>query len=47
MKIYEKPEDIDIEWIKKEENIDFGYSGEFSPTHMVDYLIEHANNSNY
>lgn len=41
MKIYEKPEDIDIDWIKEEENIDFGYNGEFSPTHMVDYLIEH------
>ncbi len=38
MKIFHKPEDIDINWIIKRENIDYGYHGEFSPVHLIDSI---------
>ena len=40
MKVFEKPEDIDIEWIKRREEIDYHYDGRFSPTHLIDKIIE-------
>ncbi len=40
MKIYHTPADINIEWLKERDNIDYGYNGEFSPTKIVDYLNE-------
>lgn len=40
MKIIEKPEDIDIEWVKKRESIDYGYKGDFSPVHLLDAVLE-------
>ena len=40
MKIYQKPEDIDINWLKEKEQIDYGYNGEFSPTKLIDFLYE-------
>lgn len=40
MKIFEKPEDIDIEWIKNRENIDYHYDGRFSPSRFIDKIIE-------
>ena len=40
MKVFEKPEDIDIEWVKKREPIDYHYDGRFSPTHLIDKIIE-------
>jgi len=40
MKIYQKPEDIDVDWLKKIEQIDYGYNGEFSPTRLIDNLYE-------
>ena len=33
------PEDIDIEWIKKKENVDFGYRGDFSPIHLIEAIL--------
>ncbi len=38
--IFEKPEDIDWEWVKKREPIDYHYDGRFSPTHLIDKIIE-------
>ena len=40
MKVFEKPEDIDWEWVKKRENIDYGYDGRFSPVRLIDKIIE-------
>ena len=40
MKVFEKPEDIDWEWVKKREPVDYGYDGRFSPTHLIDRIIE-------
>ena len=38
MRIFSSLEDIDIEWIRNREKIDYGYNGEFSPVHLIDYL---------
>lgn len=40
MRVFEKPEDIDVEWVKKREPIDYRYDGRFSPTHLIDKIIE-------
>ena len=39
MKIIEKPEDIDVEWVKNSEIVDYHYNGEFSPIHFVKYIL--------
>lgn len=38
MKVFHSPNDIDTDWIKREEKVDYGYKGEFSPIHLIDYL---------
>ena len=39
MKIFSSVDDIDTEWVKKREPIDYNYQGEFSPTHFIDYIL--------
>ena len=39
MKIFSTTEEIDYEWVKTRELIDYKYKGEFSPTHFVDYVL--------
>lgn len=36
MKLFSKVEDIDVEWIKNKEKIDYHYNGEFSPKAFMD-----------
>ncbi len=38
MRFFETEDDIDIEWVKKVEEIDYGYKGEFSPLHLEQFL---------
>lgn len=38
--VFEKPEDIDWEWVKKREPIDYHYDGRFSPKHLIDKIIK-------
>lgn len=38
MRYFEKPEDIDVEWVKKAEDVEYGYHGEFSPLKIVDFI---------
>ena len=38
MKYYSSAEDVDPQWVKKRESIDYGYKGEFSQIHLLDYL---------
>lgn len=38
MKVFERVEDIDFEWVKKRENINYNYHGEFSPIHALKKL---------
>ena len=38
MKVYSKTEDIDFDWIKKKEKIQYDYNNEFSPNELVTVL---------
>ena len=38
MKYFNSITDIDYEWVRKKENIDFQYDGRFSPLRIVDYI---------
>ncbi|WP_302579571.1 hypothetical protein [Clostridium saudiense] len=40
MKIISDIEDIDIEWIKQKESIDYGYRGEFSPQNILKVVLQ-------
>lgn len=40
IKVFENPEDIDIEWVKKREEINYHYDGRFSPSRFIDKIIE-------
>ena len=44
MKVFKSVDDIDIEWIKKPMNIDYGYDGRFSPLNLLD-RIQATNNA--
>ena len=39
MKIFTTINDIDVEWVKAKEHIDYNYHGEFSPVHFIDYIL--------
>lgn len=39
MKIFESPADIDINWIVKDEDIDYHYSSDFSPIRLVEKIL--------
>ena len=38
--VFEKPEDIDWDWVKERIQVDYHYDGRFSPTHLIDKIIE-------
>ena len=40
MKVFEKPDDIDCDWVKERIPIDYGYDGRFSPSRLIDKIIE-------
>lgn len=37
--VFEKPENIDLEWVKERIPVDYHYDGRFSPTHLIDQII--------
>ncbi|MBR6979975.1 MAG: hypothetical protein IKH88_09095 [Prevotella sp.] len=39
MKIFDKVEDIDIEWLTDKSPVEYYYKGDFSPVHLVDELL--------
>ena len=41
MHIIEGPEDIDLDWLKKREAVDYGYNGEFSPVKILGMVEEY------
>ena len=41
MRIIDGPEDIDIDWVMKREDVDYGYRGEFSPANILGIVEEH------
>lgn len=40
IKIIEKPEDIDIDWVRKRDVVDYGYKNDFSPVNMLNVVLE-------
>lgn len=38
IKFYDNIDDIDWEWVKKQEKIDYGYKGEFSPLNLIEEI---------
>lgn len=38
--VFEKPEDIDWEWVKERIPVEYHYDGRYSPIHMIDQIIE-------
>lgn len=44
MKIFNNIYEIDIDWLKNDMNIDYGYNNEFSPIGLIDMLKELYNN---
>lgn len=42
MKIFSSVDDIDAEWVKTKEPIDYNYNGEFSPIHFIDYILSNS-----
>ena len=40
MRVIEKPEEIDLEWVRNNDDVDYHYNGEFSPTNFINYLLE-------
>lgn len=40
MRVFEKPEDIDPDWVSRREPVDYGYDGRFSPLHLLEEIGE-------
>lgn len=40
MKVFTKPEDIDVDWVKEEAPVDYHYNNEFSPINLLDKVKE-------
>ncbi len=43
MKIFSSVDEIDTEWVKTKEDVDYQYDGDFSPIHLIDHIL----NENY
>ena len=41
MMIFSSPDDIDVEWVKCKQNIDYGYRNDFSPVNLVKKIQEY------
>lgn len=41
MKYFSSVEDIDTDWVKEKAEINYGYQGEFSQIHLIDFLEKH------
>lgn len=40
MRVFDSPDDIDVEWVRERVPINYHYDGRFSPTHIIDKIIE-------
>lgn len=43
MKVFKSVDEIDLEWIIRRENVNYGYNDEFSAKKLIDHIFEHAN----
>ena len=46
MRIFSDPAEIDIDWCKAKENVDYGYNDDFSPANFYDTVIKDLNAQN-
>lgn len=46
MKYYERPEDIDIRFITRKENVDYHYNNDLSPLRLLESIEKYLGNSN-
>lgn len=46
IQVFEKPEDIDWEWVKEHTSVDYHYDGRFSPVKILDSIISKLDNDN-
>lgn len=42
IRVFRDIEEVDVEWMKKREHVDFGYKGEFSPLHLAGEIARRA-----
>lgn len=42
IKVFEKPSDIDCEWVRRREAVDYHYDGRFSPVHFLEEIVEYC-----
>lgn len=40
IKVFQKIEDIDFDWVKEKETVDYGYNGEFSASRFIDQIVK-------
>ena len=45
MKVFTSLDDIDIDWLNHDEPVDYNYNGEFSPTHLADFVLSISYNN--
>jgi len=38
IQVFEKPEEIDVDFVKEKTKVDYGYDGEFSPIHLLEHI---------
>ncbi|MBQ8971721.1 MAG: hypothetical protein IJ074_01385 [Clostridia bacterium] len=40
IQVFEKPEDIDVDFVRRKEAVNYGYDGEFSPVRLIERIEE-------
>ena len=40
MRYFEKPEDIDWDWVKNDEKVCYGYKGEYAPSRLLEHILQ-------
>ena len=45
MRIFKTIDDIDLEWLNNAESVNYNYTGDFSPKHLVDFILSEKKNN--
>ena len=40
MRVFNSPQDIDINWLRSNETVEYGYNDEFSPVHLLEMILK-------
>ena len=38
IQVFDNPDEIDVDFVKNHEKVDYGYEGEFSPVHLIEHI---------